>query len=58
MCQNNRLYDQEICRDLSWALSKVEQLQKQVEALTAGFQKVGAQLQLNKPAPQTMLNDQ
>ncbi len=29
---------------------KVEQLEKQVEALTAGLQKVGAQLELNKPA--------
>ena len=36
---------------------KVEQLEKQVEALTAGLQKVNAQLQLNKAAPQTVLND-
>jgi hypothetical protein len=33
---------------------KVEQLQKQVEALTAGLQKVSAQLELSKPAPQTV----
>ena len=32
--------------------------QKQIEALTAGLQKVSAQLQLSKPAPQTVLNDQ
>jgi hypothetical protein len=32
--------------------------QKQIEALTAGLQKVSAQLELNKPAPQTVLNDQ
>jgi hypothetical protein len=44
---------------------KVEQLegeavlqQKQIEALTAGLQKVTAQLELNKPAPQTVLNNQ
>jgi hypothetical protein len=33
-------------------------LQKQIEALTAGLQKVSAQLELNKPAPQTVLNNQ
>jgi hypothetical protein len=33
---------------------KVEELQKQVEALTAGLQKVSAQLEVNKPAPQTV----
>jgi len=37
---------------------KVEQLEKQVAALTAGLQKVSAQLELNKPAPETVLNDQ
>ena len=31
--------------------------QKQIEALTAGLQKVSAQLELNKGAPQTVLND-
>jgi hypothetical protein len=30
--------------------------QKQIEALTAGLQKVSAQLEVNKPAPQTVLN--
>ena len=30
--------------------------QKQIDALTAGLQKVSAQLELNKPAPQTVLN--
>ena len=35
---------------------KVESLQKQVEALTAGLQKVSAQVELNKSAPQTVLN--
>jgi hypothetical protein len=37
---------------------KVEQLERQVAALTAGLQKVSAQLQLSKPEPQTALNDQ
>ena len=36
---------------------KVEQLEKQIEALTAGLQKVIAQLELNKAAPQTVLTD-
>ena len=36
---------------------KVEQLEKQVEALTAGLQKMSAQLELNKAEPQTVLND-
>ena len=37
---------------------KVEQMQKQIDALTVGLQKVSAQLELNKPAPHTVLNDQ
>jgi hypothetical protein len=32
--------------------------QKQLEALTAGLQKVSAQIELSKPAPQTVLNNQ
>jgi hypothetical protein len=32
--------------------------QKQIEALTAGLQKVSAQLEASKPAPQTVLNRQ
>ena len=35
----------------------IARLQKQIEALTAGLQKVSAQLELNKPAPQTVLNN-
>jgi hypothetical protein len=31
--------------------------QKQIEALTAGLQKVNAQLELSKTATQTVLND-
>ena len=37
---------------------KVEQLEKQVAALTAGFEKVSARLQLSRSAPQTALNNQ
>jgi hypothetical protein len=37
---------------------KVEQLEKQIEALTAGLQKVSAQLEASKPAPQTVQNGQ
>jgi len=37
---------------------KVEQMQKQIEALTAGLQKVSEQLEVNKSAPQTVSNDQ
>jgi hypothetical protein len=36
---------------------KVEQLEEQVEKLTAGLQKVTAQLEVSKPAPQTVLNN-
>jgi hypothetical protein len=32
--------------------------QKQIEMLTAGLKKVSAQLNLNKPAPQSVLNHQ
>jgi hypothetical protein len=36
----------------------VVQQQKQIGSLTAGLQKVSAQLELSKPAPQTVLNNQ
>ncbi len=32
--------------------------QKQIEALTAGLQKMSDQLEMSKPAPQTVLNNQ
>ena len=35
--------------------AKIARQQKQIEALTAGLQKVSAQLELSKPAPQTVL---
>jgi hypothetical protein len=34
------------------------QQQKQIETLTAAVQKVSAQLEVNKSAPQTVLNNQ
>jgi trimeric autotransporter adhesin len=37
---------------------KVERLEKQVERLTADLQKVRAQLEMSKGAPQTVLNSQ
>jgi hypothetical protein len=37
---------------------KVEQMQKQIEALTAAVQKVSAQLELSKSVPQTVQNNQ
>jgi hypothetical protein len=37
--------------------SKTADQQKQIEALTAGLQKVSAQLELSKSAPQTVLNN-
>ena len=37
--------------------AKIARQEQQIEALTAGFQKVSAQLELNKPATQTVLND-
>ena len=36
----------------------VEELKKEVAALTAGLQKVSAELEASKPAPQTVLNNQ
>ena len=38
--------------------AKLAQQQKQIDALAAGLQKVNAQLELSKSAPQTVLNDQ
>ncbi len=38
--------------------SKLAEQQKQIEALTAGLQKVSAQLEASEPAPRTVLNNQ
>ena len=37
--------------------SRLAEQQKQIETLTAGLQKVSAQLEMSKPAPQTALNN-
>src|SRR5206468_12985318 len=37
---------------------KVQQLEKQVEALTAGLQRVTAEVELQKPSAQTVVNNQ
>ena len=34
----------------------IARLQKQIDAVAAGLQKVSAELELSKPAPQTVLN--
>jgi hypothetical protein len=36
----------------------IARLQKQIDAVAAGLQKVSAQLELSKSAPQTILNNQ
>jgi S-adenosylmethionine:diacylglycerol 3-amino-3-carboxypropyl transferase len=38
--------------------SKLAQQQKQIEALTATVQRVSDRLELNRPAPQVVANDQ
>jgi len=38
--------------------STVAQQQKQIKALISGLEKVSAQLEMNKPVPQTVLNRQ
>ena len=38
--------------------AKLAQQQKQIDALTAGLQKVSAQLEVSKAAPQTVLSNQ
>jgi hypothetical protein len=40
------------------ARRQIDAQQKQIDALTAGLQKVRAQLEVSKPAPQTVLNNQ
>ena len=45
-------------RKLEQQGATIARQQKQIEALAAGLQKVSAQLELKKPAPQTVLNSQ
>ena len=44
-------------RDVQGQKATIARLEMQVEALTAGLQKVSAQIELSKSAPQTVLND-
>jgi trimeric autotransporter adhesin len=48
---------QEQGRELQKQAATIAKQQKQIEALTAGLQKVSAQLEVTKPAPQTALNN-
>ena len=43
----------EVCRSRE---RRSDELEKQIEALTAGLQKVSAQLEASKPAPQVVNN--
>ena len=43
-------------REMQEQKAAIAHQQKQIEALTAGLQKVGAQLEMSKAAPQTVLN--
>jgi uncharacterized coiled-coil protein SlyX len=62
MLLNEFLKEHRRVQKLKSAAAKQEAIiarqQKQIEALTAGLQKVSAQGELNKPAPQTVLNNQ
>jgi uncharacterized coiled-coil protein SlyX len=61
--EHRKIQDQEATiTQLKSGASKQEAIiakqQKQIETLTAGLQKVSAQLETSKPAPQMVLNDQ
>ena len=60
MLLNEFLKEHRTVQDLKSAAAKQEatiaRQQKQIEALTAGLQKVSARLELSKAAPQTVLN--
>jgi uncharacterized coiled-coil protein SlyX len=60
MLLNEFLKEHRTVQELKSVVAKQEaaaaQQQKQIEALTAGLQRVSAQLELNKPAPQTVKN--
>jgi hypothetical protein len=49
---------QEQGQELQKQAATIAKQQKQIEALMEGLQKVSARLELNKPAPQTVLNNQ
>jgi hypothetical protein len=59
-----QLFDDDVAQRFIKEHRKVQELeanaacqQKQIEALTAGLQKVNAQIEPSKPAPQTVLNN-
>ena len=54
LLKEHRKVEQQL-KDFEAALA---QQQKQIDALTAGLQKMSAQLELSKSAPQTVLNNQ
>ena len=61
MLLNEFLKQHQTVQELKSAAVKQEAMiasqQKQIERLVAGLQRVSAQLEVSKPAPQTVLND-
>jgi replication fork clamp-binding protein CrfC len=45
-------------REMQEQGATIARQQKQIDALTAGLQKVNAKVELTKPAPQMVVNDQ
>ena len=62
MLLNEFLKEHRKVEELKFAQEKqqamIAQQQKQIEALTAGLQQVSAQVEMSRPAPQTVLNSQ
>jgi uncharacterized coiled-coil protein SlyX len=62
MLLNEFLKEHRTVQELKSAAAKQEamiaQQQKQIEALTAGLQKVSAQVDMSRPVPQVAVNDQ
>jgi uncharacterized coiled-coil protein SlyX len=62
MLLNEFLKEHQTVQELKSAVAKQEAMiarqQKQIEALNASLQKGSAQLEVSKPAPQTVLNNQ
>jgi len=61
MLLNEFLKEHQTVQELKSTAAKQEAMiarqQKQIEALTTGLQKVSAELEVSKPAPQTVLNN-
>jgi len=62
MLLNEFLKEHQTVQELKSAAAKqgavIASQQKQIEALTAGLQKVSAQVEMSRPAPQTVANNQ